>query len=255
MVKIVGRKIEVGHDEVSIYTDSGVFVHPKKIDPLRTATQIDPSQYVLVQEGEDASYALSAQQQLGGLKFLQMNTKALEMGLQLATVKDITAHHRNVNLALQGKGVLYDASGNLIEGYRLRDCGNAINNAWVYLNNAYEKGSGFLGLDVVSIIGLDAEGKPITKRQPLEECVVDCWADIQGSTNSQGYYTNKSPFQRFEKGRTVYARKPIANSVVRFDTTSFGANLYCFTGSSDPILQLGGFLRAEGTAQNLGAGK
>src|SRR3989338_4774551 len=238
MVKIVGRSIEARADEVLIDTGRCVFAHTKKIDPLRTATQIDPSQYVLIQEGEDASYALSAQQQLGGLKFLQINIEALEMGLQLATVKDITAYHRNVNLALQGKGVLYDASGNLIEGNRLRDCGNAINDAWVYLNNAYERGSGFLGLDVVHITGLYA-GKPITKRQPLERCVFDCWVDIQGSTNLQGYYTKRAPIQSFEKGRTVYAKKPIANSAARFGADSNGADLDCVRGPSDSYPQLG----------------
>ena len=75
----------------------------------------------------------------GGLNFVQMNVEALRMGLPLASVKNITAHHRNVNLALQGRGVLYDASGNLIEGSRLEECGNAVNNAWVYLNDAYKE--------------------------------------------------------------------------------------------------------------------
>lgn len=255
MVKIIGRRIEARPEEVFIDTGNGVFVYPKKVDSLITSTQIDPSHYVLVQEGDTATYALSAKQQLGGLNFIQMNVEALRKGLPLASVKNITPYHRNVNLALQGKGVLYDASGSVIEGDRLEQCGNAVNNAFVYLNNSYENGSGFLGLDVVRITGLDAEGKPVMERQPLEECVVDCWADIQEPLNSQGYYTKRAPVQKFEKGRTVYAGTPTVGYVAWLYADSVRAFLY---GDWFPQLadsRLGGFLRAEGTAQKLGENK
>jgi len=174
MIQMPRRKVEANPNEVFIDTGDGVFACPKRVDSLKTNTPLDASQYILVQERDGANYALSAKQQLGGLNFVQMNTEALRKGLPLATVKNMTPHYRNVNLALDGKGVIYDASGGLIEGERLIEHGNAINNAWAYLNNAYEKGTGFLGLDVVSIVGLDAEGRPVMQKQPLEECVTDC---------------------------------------------------------------------------------
>jgi len=245
------RKVEANPNEVFIDTGDGVFACPKRVDSLKTNTPLDASQYILVQERDGANYALSAKQQLGGLNFVQMNTEALRKGLPLATVKNMTPHYRNVNLALDGKGVIYDASGGLIEGERLIEHGNAINNAWAYLNNAYEKGTGFLGLDVVSIVGLDAEGRPVMQKQPLEECVTDCWADVLGPTNSQGYYTKVAPVQKFERGKTIYASKPVAGNVARLGAVSDGAGLVGVRYPRVAGSWLGGFLRAEGTAQKI----
>ncbi len=249
------RRIECEQDRVIVNTPLGTFNYPKNVQSLKTDAKISKSKYVLVEESGKIGFALSSKQELNGLNFNQMNIKALKEGLLLARVQDFTPHLRNVNLALQGEGVLYDASGNLIEGERLKQCGKAVNNAWVYLNNAYETGRGFLGLDVISIAGLDAEGNLKVERQPLEKCVVNCWADILGLTNSQGYYTEKAPIQRFELGRTVYIHTPQEGCVARFNADSVGANL---GGSRNPQIAssgLGGFLRAEGTAQKIGDSK
>jgi hypothetical protein len=250
MVQIVGRKVEARHAEVLVETADGVFAFPKKVDSLKTTTQINPADYVLVQEGQEAKYALSAKQHLNGLAFEPMIRESFRLGLPLATVRDITAHHRNVNLALEGRGVLYDASGNLIDEERLIEVGNAVNRAWVYLNNAYEKGDGFLGLNIVQVVGFDGE-KPVLEKQPLEECVVDCWADIQGTTNSQGYHIRKASVQKFAKGRTVYQSKPVAGYVAGLYA---GSDVASLIGDMDPQVgnpSLGGILRAEGTAQKI----
>ncbi len=251
MIQIPSRSIEVGEDEVVI----GKRIYRRKVDALHAKAKINPADYALVQEGNSANFALSTTQQLNGLSFNQMNIKALEGGLLLARVQDFTPYLRNVNLALQRKRVLYDAFGNLIEGERLEQCGNAVNKAWGYLNNAYEKGTGFLGLDVIHITGLDAKGKPTIERQPLEECVVDCWADILGPANSQGYHTARAPVQKFELGKTVYISAPQEGCVVGFVADSVRAVLVGYGYPQVADSWLGGFLRAEGTTQNLGDSK
>lgn len=251
MVNIIGRKVESTPIEVFTKTASGIFAFPRKVDSLKTNTKIDPSQYVLVQTGDEANYALSAQRQLNGLAFEPMIRESFRLGQPLASVIDFTTHYRNVNLALQGNGILYDASGNLIEGERLIQVGNAINNAWIYLNNAYEKGEGFLGLNLVQATGLDSEGQLIASKQHLEEYVINCWADIHEGTNSQGYFIRKSPIQKFEKGRTIYQSRPAAGYVAGFYAGSYGAGLYCGRDPANRDDALGGILRADGVAQKI----
>ncbi|MBU2639759.1 MAG: hypothetical protein KKG75_03575 [Nanoarchaeota archaeon] len=246
MIRLNRRRVEV--DGSKIIVDG--YEYDRKLGDLPISEGASPGEYALVFINDEARDALSMQQQLNGLKFYPMNRRALEQGLPLARVKDFTPFHRNVNLALQEKGVLYDASGNLINGERLAEVGNAVNNAWVYLNDGYKQSTpgnkGFLDLDLVHVAGFDGE-KPIVEHQPLEECVVDCWADTE-EVNEQGYYTKKAPIQKFEQGKTVYVWEPLAGRVARFSAGSFWAFLNCLRNPLYSVASLGGFLRAEGTA-------
>src|SRR3989344_4460655 len=135
------------------------------------------------------------QQQLNGLNLDEMLRESFVLGTPLARVADFMPFYRDVNLALDGEGVLYDASGKLIEGKRLAGVGQVVNRAQIYLNDSYKKSkpgnSGFSGLDVVHVTGFDGE-KPILERHPLETYVVDCWADLNGGINHQGYFTQKA---------------------------------------------------------------
>lgn len=250
MVKLNKRRVEV--DESKVVVDG--WEYDRKIDALGFPKGVSPVSYILLFRRDEATSALSAKQQLNGLAFNPMIQKALRQGLSLARVRDFTSHHRAVNLALQEKGVLYDASGNLIDGNRLIEVGEGVNNAWIYLNDAYEESApgnkGFLGLNLAHVIGFDGE-KPVLERQPLEECVVDCWADTE-SINDQGYYTKRASVQGFEKGKTVFVHRPVASCVAWFGASPGGAVLILDRGpqGSDPLL--GGSLRAEGTSQNKG---
>jgi hypothetical protein len=252
MIQIPFRVIVAGNGEVL----RGNRAYPNRVKALQTVVPVDAQSYALVQEGDAASYALSISKQLGGLNFGLMVAESFKIGLPLAGVRDVTLHHRNVNLALRGEGVLYDASGNLIENERLVQCGEAVNNTLVYLNAAYENSigsKGFLGLDVIRVTGF-AEGKPVLERQPLEEYVAGCWADALGPINSQGYYTQKAPVQKSEMGKTVYVHRPVAGCVARFYASFCGADLYGGWDYRDADSGLGGFLRAEGTCKNLEGG-
>lgn len=253
MINIPVKRIEPAPGKVFRFREGIVFEYPEKVTPLQTSVQINPQDYILVQTGDVANFALSASQQLGNRDFGTTIAESFRIGLPLATMKEFTPHYRDVNLALRGESALYDALGNLIEGDRLIEYGRRINGARVYLNNAYEfnpEDKGFQGLDVISVIGFDGE-KPKLSRQPLEQCAVDCWVEIDSPTNSQGYYTQPAPIQRFEKGKTVYSHRPIANCVSwlgadsdRADLGGNGVRRVAYSG-------LGGFLRAEGTAQKI----
>jgi hypothetical protein len=252
MVKIPKRKIEVSPDEVAI----GNVVWKRQVEQLplpKGATQTD---YALLVRGDEANFALSMQQHLNGLKFDPMVKKSYEMGLPLAGM-EFTQLHRDVNLALDGEGLLYDASGNRIKGKRLADVGETVNNAWVYLNAGFEKSKGdkgFLGLDIVRVTGFDGEN-PILERQPLEECVVGGWADVRGKINSQGLYTEKAKTQGFESGKTFYVHQPVDGSVAGVGANPDGAGLYLNWGRHGADPRLGGILRAEGTAPKITQGE
>lgn len=250
MVKLSRRKVEVNEDKVVV----NGWKYDREIDALPLPGGANPDNYALIFGGDEATSALSMQQQLSGMNFHEMNRAALEQGLSLARAGDFTPLHRDVNLALQGRGVLYDASGNLIDGNKLVEVGKSFNGAWGYLNDAFKKSSsgdkGFLGLDITHVTSFNGD-EPIFERQPLEECVVDCWADTE-AINGQGFYTKEAPVQKFEQGKTVYVHKPIAGRVARFGADSGGAYLGASGNplSTDPTL--GGFLRAEGTSPNSG---
>jgi hypothetical protein len=252
MIKLTREKVEVEKDKVVI----GDYKYPRKVDPLETSADISPENYALVFIGDQAHYAISIQQQHNNLAFQSMAREALKRGTPLATVNDMTNYHRNVNLALQEKGVLYDASGNLIEGERLIQAGKAVNNTWAYLNGYFEESQGekgFLDLDLVQITGFDGE-TPITERQPLEEFVVDKWADVRGPLNNQGFYTREADDQKFVQGETVYVFKPVIG-VAGFVAYSDRAYLDCCWDPQSSIPSLGGFLRAEGTTRENGGSK
>lgn len=231
MVKITGRKIESNPDEVVIKMTDGSYAFPKQISALETKTQIKPEEYALVQEGDSADRAISMKQRnfgKSGKNHLDTNVEVLKSGLVVPRVSRLVTQIINVNLALAGKGVLYDASGKLIEGEKLRDYANTINHkCWVWGNESFEKGEGFLDLNVVYITGLE-DGEPVFKREHLLTCLDrDCYADLE-SVNEQGFPTEKSPVQEYKLGKSVYFWHPRANRAARFGAGPVGASFGCY---------------------------
>jgi hypothetical protein len=243
MVKVEGRKIKAKPNEVLV----GNIAYPKFIDVPVFPDGIDTNNYVL-NTWDEGYFALSGSQKLKDLKFDPMTKEALGEGQFLARARDVTPLYREVNRALRREGVMYSASGILIEGERLEQVGNLVNNTWNYLNDRFVEGSGFLGLDVTHLVGMDGNSL-LVERQPLDEFAVDCWADVQGEMNPQGYFTQRAPVQKFEKGKTIYQYKPVASAVVVLSR----AYLYPdWEVDADP--RLGCILRAEGTPRKLGGG-
>jgi len=231
----------------------GSLALPKEVNIVR-------SQYSLVfpslSDGALANRAIAMQQSNDGkgLNFWDWNRKALGMNLRMAEVGDITAYHRDANL-----GVLYDTDGNLIKAQkgdkRLAQCRAAVNGTWVYLNDfcVTDKpgNSGFEGLAIKHVIGFE-EGdinRPIfTEAEPLEKCVVDAWADVQGGRNRQGYYTDRAPVQEPEQGKTIFVGGFMEGyaSVFCADWRGDSLSYHWSPQYADP--GLGVFLSAEGLA-------
>ena len=250
MIKLQKRPIQIGKEEVIV----GRNIVPKKLDALPLHENANPNDYALLFRNDQANSAISMQQYFGDLQFHPMIRQALEQGLALASARDFTPFHRDVNLALRNEGILYDANGNLLNNTpKLEAIGKSVNGCWIYLNDAFESSQGeegFLGLDIVRVTGFNGED-PILEREPLEECVYDCWADIE-FVNDQGFYTQAAKTDKFEKGRTVYVNKPLPGYVAGFGAYSISADLSggCCPRKQDP--ERGGFLRAEGTSSKVG---
>ena len=249
-IQIIGRKVESNLDEVLIERAGGVYAHPRKIDALPTAVEINPGEYALVQEGTQANSAMSMRQRFNGLKHKDTIVTVLKSGFFVPNTKKFITQYKNVNEALQGRGVLYDASGVLIEGKGLKQYSQTLNHdCWVWLNDSFEKGEGFLGLDVITATGLK-DGKLIFQREPLEDCLQeDGYADLE-SVNNQGFPTKKSPVDKYELGKSIYFWHPRKDLAVRFYADPVDAALDCGRYPQYSYSELGVFDYAEGAEKN-----
>ena len=246
MVKIIGEKLDLGGKAVVELPD-GKYVFPKQIEPFSTTANLDSEKYAMIQEGDEANSAISMKQGFNGKNHLETHIEVLNSGLIISKSLDFITHLVNVNNALARKGVLYDANGELIEGKRLADYANILNHdCWVRLNESFEKGQGFLDLNIVYVTGLDENKKPVFKKEPLQSCLEkDCYADLE-SRNKQGYPTQKSPVQKYEQGKSVYFSHPKENMAVRFDANPDGAGFGCYGNPRVANAGLGVFACAEG---------
>jgi len=254
MVKIIGERIELP-DKVIVERPDRPYAFPKQISSLTTKTQITPEEYALIQEGDEANSAISMMQRFNGKNHLDTNVEVLSSGLIVPRTSKLITQILNVNKALSMKGVLYDASGKLIEGQGLRDYAHTLNHdCWVWLNDSFKKGKGFLDLDVIYVTGLEENREPVFQREPLQPCLEqDCYADLE-SMNSQGFPTQKSPVQKYEPGKSVYFERPIEGKAVWFWAVSGYADLSCSGDPQDTGARLGVFAScAEGAnAEKLG---
>jgi len=236
LIRTVGQKLELSNKTL-IHTSNGDYLFDKSIPAFDMPLGTEPREYAMVQDafvvdGNDAGYsassAISMAQKFNGLKYIPTHVEVLKSGFAIPTPSRFMPHLRNVNDALKGRGVLYDASGNLIEGERLNQYANRMNhNCWVWLNAGFQKGNGFKGLELVTISGLDDKGEPITNAVPLEDCLEEnCWADAE-SVNAQGFPTKKSKTDNYEPGKNFYSWYPRPGAVVRFVADSGGAYLSC----------------------------
>lgn len=245
MVKITGRKIELSGEVIA-----GDYAYYRKIPSLEMATKINPNEYVLIQEGDEVSCAMSMGQSFGRKNHLDTIVDVLRSGLFVPRTKLFMTQYANVNRALERRGVLYDAEGNLIEGERLIKYAQMLNHdCWAHLNDSFKKGEGFLGLDVVYAIEIDSDGKLVFGREPLQPCLEkNCFADL-ASVNEQGFPTREYPFQKYEIGKSIYFSSPLSGCVAWFGADSDGAFLYCDRVLTFSYYSLGVFPCVNGVAE------
>lgn len=252
MVEIIGRKEETKPGEVIVERADGFYAYPNKIEAFQTNAEISSRDYALVQEGNEARYAMSMKQRFNGSHFVLANLRVLQSDLFVPTPAIFMPHYKNVNDVQQGRGVLYDSSGNLIEGKRLDSYAKRLNhNCEVWLNASFRKGTGFLGLDLLIIKGLDKEGNPVMENMPLEHCLKEqCYADLE-SLNSQGLPRRKSETQDFRAGKNFCFWPPSEGGAVRFDAGSVVAILNCDIHPGYLVPSLGVFPCVEGVSQKI----
>ncbi len=211
----------------------------KAIPPLPTDVMINPKEYALMEDARDVdgdtlnyqtSFAISMFQRFNGKDYTYANVESLKVGLLVPPPSKFMPYWQNVNAALNGSGVLYDAQGVLIDGVQLTRYVRELNyESWVWLNAGFSKGSGFKGLNLATITGLDEDNKPVLSFVPLEECMEkDGWADME-SLNDQGFPTKEAPVRSYEPGKTFYFWSPVLGSVTGFgaNSDSGGADLDC----------------------------
>lgn len=241
----------------------GGMLFPRQIGAFKTCVNIDSSKYTLVQDG-DLVVAVSASPHYFGKKgkdFYEANADALKDGLIVTSPRRFLRSWSDVNRALKEEGVRYDSSGKLIETEQTVRDANVMNNAWVYLNARFPQGSGFRGLDIVTITGIK-DGQPVFTRQPLMDCLEEaCLADVE-SMNEQGMLTQKAKTNKYELGKTVTFYPPILRQdkpeqglVAGFDADSGGASFDCDRNDSIRNASLGVFTSAEGASVAENGGK
>ena len=189
MVEIAG-KLEV-RDPNRTYVAVGDenYSFSKKVDALEIKAEIDRGNYALVNDVEmpnfSATSAMSMRQRNfpNGKNYYDALVDVLKQGRSVPRARQFIKQLIDVRDARDGKGVIYDANGNLIEDERLGDYYNVLfHNHWVWGAESFKKGKGHLGLDVVTI-SLDGQGKPVYHTEPLEPCLEeDCYAELDSSS-------------------------------------------------------------------------
>ena len=260
MIQVIGIKI-VPNNKVHIEINDEPYSFPRSISAFQAQASITPEEYALVQKGNLQNYqadsaiyqadlAISMKQMLGGFNHDNTNREALKNGFKVPTPSIFLPHYYHANEALARTGVLYDASGNIIEKKRLKEYLHVLNyKCWVRLNGMFpkeqESGTGFLGLDLAVITGFDSEDKPLFSRDPLENCLEDnCWADLE-SLNSQGFPTKKSKIKEYIPGKVIRFWYPREDSSAEFYAGSLRAILGCSRDSQYLISSFGAFLCSE----------
>ena len=242
MQQTIGARVETPN-QVIVRLPDGEYQVSKTIHGLNFPAGINPRDYAMIHslrtEGGVVDYsadsAISMVQGFNDKKYEPAHVEVLKTGLVVPAPAQFMPHLRNVNDALTGNGILYDAAGNLIEGERLKQYAHTLNyNHWGWLNAGFPKGRGFLGLDLATITGLDDKDNPTKSVVPLEDCLEkDGWAELD-SLNSQGFPTRKAGIDKYEPGKTFYFLKPVEGRAAGSVADSDRLDLDC---GRDPLGQ------------------
>jgi len=265
MIKIPSTEIQVAPTQIV----RGKRIYDRSVGALPVIATINPADYALIQEGDNVDVAISMIQQFNGagenglgLQFFPMLKESIRNNTPLATQKRLIQHLMNVNSAMKGEGVLYDASGNLIEGDKLVQYAEGLyHNRWAYLNGRFpqerKKGTGHNGLDFVIV---NADGSET--RAPLKPCLqTACYAEL-GSMNEQGLLTRQDSIQQYKPGENLYFYPPVLRKdkpedgyVARLVADPVVARVYCLRHPDVALASLGGIVCAEGAVAKSGEAK
>jgi len=82
-----------------------------------------------------------------------------------------------------------------------------------FLNAKFVKGSGFLGLDILTTKTAEGIKGVINLKTPLEPCLAkSCFADLD-SLNPQGYPTKEAAVQEYKEGENFFFKPPIKDGI------------------------------------------
>lgn len=164
-----------------------------------------------------------------GFNYETSHKTVLQKGLEMPTPALFMPHFVNVVNAYHHESRLYDAAGNEVTGDRLNKLYKKLtSDCWGWLNAKFVPGTGFNNTDLETITGLDAQANLLTKREPLERCLVnDCFIDFKFNKQGLAMSNAKSREQEYERGENIYFFYPRKNYVARFWAGSCRAGLYC----------------------------
>ena len=119
-----------------------------------------------------------------------------------------------------------------------------------HANELFVKGSGFKGLDVVYVKGIDKKEGLDFEKESLENCVEgNCYVDISSPEyiNRQGMPIKIASNQNYVPGKTIYFYVPTENSVGRFNVNSYWSYFSCdgSRGYSNPSLRVRKILKPK----------
>jgi hypothetical protein len=119
---------------------------------------------------------------------------------------------------------------------------------WTWLNARFIRGSGFNGLDLETITGMDSNGNLQPTSTPLLTCHnQNAYVNLQ--FNNQGLATTPSGDRDYKLGKNINFWTPVKDCVVRFNADFYGADLSCNGYPASANASLGLFACAEGAVQ------
>ena len=193
--------------------------------------QIPGTNYIIIEYEPDRTK---------GFDYETSHERVLQNGWEIPQTSLFIPHFLNVVLAYHNKSKLYDSLGNEVTGERLKDLYKHLTGDYIvtkfssWLNGKLVPGTGFNGFDLETVTGLDSNGNLLTKKTPLEECLMeDCYINLNPNNfNSQGFPIPKakSKYVNYNRGKNIYYFYPKKDCVAGFGSFSFIANL----GSWDP---------------------
>lgn len=178
-----------------------------------------------------------------GLDYENTHKQVLKKGLYVPQINQFMSFHNHIIDCYKNKKEIFDAEGNSISKKTKDDLYKRLtSNCWAWLNGKLsisDKNS------IEYIIGLDSQDNFLTRKEDLEDCLMeDCYVDFT-KLNSQGLPTIKYTRQGYIRGDNIYLWFPRNGAVASFFADSGRADLFCDRYPSYTDSSLGVFALAH----------